>query len=73
MPPPTPAPFTIDELARRLDDPALVVVDVMPTPGFRAGHVPGARSLPLEELEARAAQVLPDPSAELAVLCANET
>lgn len=71
--PPRDSPLTVDELERGLGDPSLVVVDVMPATRFHAGHVPGARSLPLEEVEARAAQVLPDRDAELAVICADET
>jgi len=38
------------ELAARLDAGDLVVLDVRPTPEFEAGHIPGARSVPVEEL-----------------------
>lgn len=42
------------ELVSRLDDPALVVLDVRPPEEFAAGHLPGAESVPLGELLVRA-------------------
>jgi rhodanese-related sulfurtransferase/DNA-binding MarR family transcriptional regulator len=42
-----------DELARRLRDGDVVVLDVRPEPEFRAGHVAGAVSLPAAELTRR--------------------
>lgn len=52
---------TIDRLAlrRRLTRGDVVLVDVRPHDEFVQGHLPGARSLPLEELEARIPE-LPD-------------
>lgn len=47
-------PITVEELLeliRREED--VVVVDVRPEPEYRAGHLPGARSIPIEELEVR--------------------
>jgi len=44
---------TRDELVRRLDDPATVVLDVRPAVEYASGHIAGARSLPVEELEQR--------------------
>ena len=38
------------ELAARLRDGAVVVLDVRPEPEFRAGHIAGARSVPIAEL-----------------------
>ena len=38
------------ELAARLEAGDVVVLDVRPTPEFDAGHIPGARSLPVGEL-----------------------
>jgi rhodanese-related sulfurtransferase/DNA-binding transcriptional ArsR family regulator len=40
------------ELAQRLERGDVVVLDVRPEPEYRAGHIPGARSAPLPELEA---------------------
>lgn len=39
-----------DELAARLRRGEVVVLDVRPGPEFAAGHIPGARSVPLAEL-----------------------
>jgi rhodanese-related sulfurtransferase len=39
-----------DELASRLRRGDLVVLDVRPEPEFRAGHIAGARSVPVSEL-----------------------
>jgi rhodanese-related sulfurtransferase/DNA-binding MarR family transcriptional regulator len=39
-----------DELARRLDDGDLIVLDVRPRAEYEAGHIRGARSVPLDQL-----------------------
>ncbi|NJP94403.1 metalloregulator ArsR/SmtB family transcription factor [Nonomuraea sp. FMUSA5-5] len=44
---------TAEELAARLEDPGTVVVDVRPPADYAAGHVPGAISVPMEELRGR--------------------
>lgn len=41
------------ELARRLADGDLIVLDVRPTAEYRAGHIRGARSVPLDDLRRR--------------------
>jgi rhodanese-related sulfurtransferase/DNA-binding transcriptional ArsR family regulator len=48
-----------DELLDLLRRGGVVVWDVRPGPEYRAGHVPGARSVPLEDLDAALA-ALPD-------------
>lgn len=51
-------PVSKEELLTRIrSGKPLVVVDVRPVEEFRSGHVPGARSIPLEELEARLAEL----------------
>jgi rhodanese-related sulfurtransferase/biotin operon repressor len=45
------------ELRNRLRRGDVVVVDVRPEEEYRAGHIPGARSVPIEELEARLAEI----------------
>jgi rhodanese-related sulfurtransferase len=40
-----------DELARRLSTGEVVVLDVRPTAEYRAGHVLGARSTPIEQVQ----------------------
>jgi rhodanese-related sulfurtransferase len=46
-----------DELTARLQDGDVVVLDVRPRLEFAAGHIQGARSVPLDELEARLAEI----------------
>jgi rhodanese-related sulfurtransferase/DNA-binding transcriptional ArsR family regulator len=49
-----------DELVRRLDDSDLIVVDVRNTTEFGAGHIAGARSIPIDELARRVDELPPD-------------
>jgi rhodanese-related sulfurtransferase len=42
-----------EELRKRLDDPSLLVMDVRPSSEYIAGHIEGARSIPIEELRSR--------------------
>jgi rhodanese-related sulfurtransferase len=48
------------ELRRRLRDGDVVVLDVRPRAEFEAGHIAGARSVPIEELERRLLELPPD-------------
>jgi len=45
-------PIERGELARRLEAGTVVLIDVRPRREYEAGHIQGARSVPLEELEA---------------------
>ena len=44
--------LSAEELARRLERGDVVVLDVRPGAEFRAGHIAGARSVPVDELDA---------------------
>jgi rhodanese-related sulfurtransferase len=55
------------ELLARLADGTVVLVDVRPAEEYSAGHIEGARSIPLAELEQRLAE-LPD-DAEIVAYC----
>lgn len=46
-----------DELVRRVRSGEVTVLDVRPVEEYRSGHIPGARSIPLTELEARLQEV----------------
>ncbi|HUG39668.1 MAG TPA: metalloregulator ArsR/SmtB family transcription factor [Longimicrobiales bacterium] len=48
------------ELARRMAADEVIVLDVRPEEEYRAGHIPGARSIPVEELEARLSELPAD-------------
>ena len=65
--------ISLAELASRLNDRSLTVVDVLPSTAYQQGHVPGAISLPLAEVSDRAVTALPDKHAELAIYCASFT
>jgi rhodanese-related sulfurtransferase/biotin operon repressor len=49
-----------DELRARLARGDVVLVDVRPEEEYAAGHIEGARSIPLDELERRLAELPPD-------------
>ncbi|MDQ3933684.1 MAG: metalloregulator ArsR/SmtB family transcription factor [Actinomycetota bacterium] len=46
-----------DELVARMRSGEVVLIDVRPAEEFEAGHIEGARSVPLEELEDRLAEL----------------
>ncbi|MGO8724489.1 MAG: ArsR/SmtB family transcription factor [Acidimicrobiales bacterium] len=53
-------PVGVDELLARSKAGEVVVVDVRPRLEFEAGHLPGAISIPLEELSQRISELDPD-------------
>ena len=56
-----------EELIERLDRGDVVLVDVRPPEEFAAGHIEGARSIPLGELERRLADL--PPGQEIVAYC----
>jgi rhodanese-related sulfurtransferase len=56
-----------DQLLTRLRRGDIVLVDVRPAEEYAAGHIEGARSIPLDELERRLAELPPD--AEIVAYC----
>ncbi len=56
-----------DALAARLEAGDVVVVDVRPAAEFAAGHIAGARSMPIDELETRAGDL--PAGAEVVAYC----
>ena len=50
-------PVSADELRRRLAENDVVLLDVRPAEEYRAGHIPGAWSMPIDELKARLAEL----------------
>lgn len=50
-------PIAREELLERVREGSVVVLDVRPVEEFRAGHIPGAVSLPLDELERKLAEL----------------
>ena len=62
-----------EEILARLQDPAVLLVNVMPKETFEAGHIPRSINLPVAEIEKCTRQVLPDMTREIAVYCAGPT
>ncbi len=60
-------PLGREELLRRVQAGDVVVVDVRPAVEYAAGHIAGAISLPLEELESRLAEL--PPGQEVVAYC----
>ena len=50
-------PVTVEELRRRMRSGDVVVLDVRPPDEYAAGHIPGAVSIPLAELERRISEL----------------
>jgi rhodanese-related sulfurtransferase/DNA-binding transcriptional ArsR family regulator len=53
-------PIDAITLLTRLQDDDVTVLDVRPAAEYQAGHLQGARSIPIDELEARLDEVSPD-------------
>jgi len=62
-----------EEILARLQDRALAIVNVMPPDSFKAAHIPGSLSLPISDIDAKARQLLPGLSQEIAIYCAGPT
>lgn len=50
-------PMGRDQLLARMETGEVILIDVRPEPEYRAGHIPGALSIPVEQLEARLATI----------------
>ena len=61
------------EILARRGSRDFVLVDVLPAESYHAGHLPGAISLPLADIDGRASNVLPDRSADIVVYCGGFT
>jgi ArsR family transcriptional regulator len=60
-------PVSPDELLGRLREGAVSVLDVRPADEFAMGHLPGAVNIPLDQLEARLAEL--DPAQDVVAYC----
>jgi len=70
--PPVPQ-ISREELVARLYDRDLTIVNVLPAEAWAAQRIPRSLSLPVADVPERAASVLPDTSADIAVYCASPT
>jgi len=62
-----------EELVSRLYDPALTIVNVLARAAWEEARIPRSLSLPVAEIRERAAAVLPDRDADIAIYCASPT
>jgi len=62
-----------EEIQSRAASRGFILVDVLPAASYETGHLPGAVSLPLADIERRAASVLPDRAAAIVVYCGGFT
>ena len=60
-------PVTREELAARMCDELVTVIDVRPPDEFALGHVPGAINVPLADLHTRLPEI--DPDREIIAYC----
>jgi rhodanese-related sulfurtransferase len=60
-------PLAREDLVRRLAEGDAVLLDVRPALEYRQGHIAGARSIPVDELEARLGEL--DPQREIVAYC----
>jgi rhodanese-related sulfurtransferase len=73
LPQATYATISREELAARLHDRALTIVNVMPKETYHDGHITGSINLPVAEIAARARQLIPKLDQELAIYCMGPT
>ena len=62
-----------EEIIARLNDPSLLLVDVMPKEVFDEAHIPRSLNLPLAEIETKARQVFPEIGREIVIYCGGPT
>jgi rhodanese-related sulfurtransferase len=63
-----------DELKARLDrGDHFTLVEALPPPSYRSGHLPTAIGLPPIQVQQLAPKRLPDKSADIVVYCAGPT
>lgn len=62
-----------DELRARLGDRSLIILDVLPKEAYAEAHIPGAISLPVTEIEAKAHQAISKLTQEIVVYCGGPT
>ena len=63
-----------DELKSKLDRREnFTLLETLPKNSYDHAHIPTAKNLPLDEIKALAATLIPDKDAEIIVYCASPT
>ncbi|RLK61800.1 rhodanese-like domain-containing protein [Actinokineospora cianjurensis] len=65
--------ITTDEVKQRIDTGSAVVLEALPQSYYDEAHLPGAKNLPLDEVDDRAAALIPTKDAEVIVYCSDDT
>ena len=60
---------SLADMRRLVRDPLVVVLDVRSPEAYTAGHLPGAISIPVQELQERAPVELPDRDRPIVIYC----
>ncbi len=63
--------ITREEVAARIDDGNVTVVEALPPMYYEDAHLPGALILPHDQVDELAPSLLPDKDAEIVVYCSN--
>ncbi|HEY8456999.1 MAG TPA: rhodanese-like domain-containing protein [Actinopolymorphaceae bacterium] len=63
--------ITRDELKMAIDAGTVTVVDALPADYWAQRHLPGAINLVEEDVETKAAELLPDKNAAIVTYCSN--
>jgi len=64
--------MTHQELIAKIHERApFILVEALPPQYYDAGHLPGSINLPLDSLEAQAADLMPDKDTEIVVYCSG--
>jgi rhodanese-related sulfurtransferase len=65
-------PISRDQLKAKLDRAdSFALLEALPATYFEDAHLPGARNLPHDQVDALASVMVPDRSTEVVVYCAN--
>lgn len=61
-----------EELRMKMDrKDKFVLLETLPKKDFETGHLPGAKNLPIGDIESRASTVIPNKETETVVYCAS--
>lgn len=65
--------LTRDEVKQRIEAGTATILEALPESYYKEAHLPGARNLPLDEVDTLAPELLPDKQAEVIVYCTGST
>lgn len=65
--------ITREELQRAMAEGDVVVLEALPQSYYESEHLPGAKNLPLDDIDTRAAELVPDLSMPIVTYCTGRT